>query len=74
MRRPFAAQTATAPLRLLAAVAAPVMTESREQVIARAVVSFMDGRHLDPNDELRVGSLARHVDHELTCWESENGR
>jgi len=50
------------------------MTEPREQVIARAVVSFMDGRHLDPNDELRVGSLARHVDNELTCWESGNGR
>ena len=40
------------------------MTESREQAIARAVMSFLDGRHLDPNDELRVSSLARHVDDE----------
>jgi len=50
------------------------MSESRDQVIARAVVSFLDGRHLDPNDELRVGSLARHVDAELTCWAEENAR
>jgi len=50
------------------------MTESRDHAIARAVVSFLDGRHLDPNDDLRVGSLARHVDAELTCWEEENAK
>ena len=50
------------------------MTESREQAIARAVMSFLDGRHLDPDDELRVSCLARHVDDRADiCWDKDDG-